>query len=99
MTSHFLKKNDSNKLVSKKNNSNSKIVKYNINNSSIKLTNRLRKSKKLSKFQKIFKSKKLLKSRNLPKINIKKTVSSFLLFDTKTALNYLQLAFIKALIF
>ena len=43
--------------------------------------------------------KKLSKSRNSLKFIVKKGKSSFLTFNTRTAFNYLWLAFIKASIF
>ena len=52
----------------------------------------------MSKSKKL-KSEKLLKSKNSPNFDITKARSSFLTFNTKTALNYLRITFIKALIF
>ena len=60
---------------------------------------KLLKTRKLSKSQKLAKSRKeLSKSENLPNFDAKKNKPSFLTLDTKTAFNYLWLAFIKALI-
>ena len=66
-------------------------------------TRKLSKSQKLSKTRKSFKSqksakleKKLLKSGNLSNFNTKKNEPNFLTPDTRTAFNYLRLAFTKA---
>ena len=68
-------------------------------NKSIKKYEKLLKIRKLSKSQKLAKSrKKLLKSGNLPNFNAKKNKPSFLTPNARTAFNYLQLAFTKALI-
>ena len=69
-------------------------------NESIKKYGKLSKIRKLSKAQKLAKSrKKLSKSRYLPHFNTKKNEFSFLTPNTKTAFNYLRLAFIKTPIF
>ena len=58
------------------------------------------KSQKLSKSQESAKSKKeLSKSWNLSKFDAKENAPSFFTPNTKTAFNYLWLAFTKALIF
>ena len=60
---------------------------------------KLSKTKKLSKSQKSAKSrKKSSKSGNLPNFDAKENGPSFLTPNTRTAFNYLRLAFIKALI-
>ena len=72
-----------------------KINRFGINGSK-KIT---RKSEKLFKSQKSAKSrKKLSKSGNLSNFTITKAGLKFLTSNTNTAFNYLQLAFIKALI-
>ena len=53
----------------------------------------------LSPKNRLNQKKKLSKSENLPNFNTKENRLSFLIFEAKTAVNYLQLAFTKALIF
>ena len=66
-------------------------------------TRKSSKSQKLSKFQKLSKSQKLAKlkkelskSGNLPNFDAKENEPSFLTPDTRTAFNYLWLAFTRA---
>ena len=79
----------------RKNKKDDKVVRFSINGNSKKPTN---KAKKLSKLKKTLKSQNLSKSRKLFRFATKKTGLSFLTLDTRIAFNYLQLAFIKALI-
>ena len=65
----------------------------------------IEKYRKLSKTRKFFKSQKsaksgkeLSKSGNLPNLNAKENKPSFLISNTRTAFNYLRLAFTEALI-
>ena len=106
-------KNNNSKLTSRKNNSNDKVNRFGIGENVMEHNKKLGKlcrSKKLSKLgksksEKMFKSqnlirsgKKLSKSGNSTNSHVMETKPKFLYCNARIALNYLWLAFTKALI-
>ena len=95
--------NNSSRPASRQKNDNDEVDRFGIGGNSVKYAKKSEKLKKLyklakSKSKKLTKSKKPSKSENSPKFHANETKPSFFTPNAKTALNYLQLAFIKALI-